>query len=341
MTGLGAPSLPRFGRVAIVQTRPGIGDMVWHLPHIRALAAHADRGAVLVTKSRALPGQLVGPADGIDAMLTVERGQWRSGDRHEGARGLLRLVADLRALECDAAVLLTRSRTLAWCTLAAGIPRRHGLGLAGTRATLRPPFLDRDWRAAHPHAQVTEWIGRAGIAMPSAEPTLLVDDAARLAALHRLGGVGEPLVAVGIAGSDAWKQWSGERFAALIGLLADAGRTEFALVGGPAEQPLAEAIRSLLAGRDVAVQPVLGWDLRELAALLAGARCYVGNDTAALNIAAAVGVRSYGLFGATPVLRHSRHIVPVVPPGGPDEATGMARITPEAVLQTMRDDQRD
>ena len=62
---------------------------------------------------------------------------------------------------------------------------------------------------------------------------------------------------------------------------------------------------------------------------------YVGNDTAALNIAAAVGTRSYGLFGATTPLRHSPLIIPILPPGGLDRTDGMAGILPAAVLQAI------
>lgn len=79
----------------------------------------------------------------------------------------------------------------------------------------------------------------------------------------------------------------------------------------------------------------LGWHLREVAALLEQAAFYVGNDTAALNIAAAVGTWSYGLFGATVALRHSPLIVPILPPGGMDKAHGMAAITVAAVLQAV------
>ena len=36
--------LPPSGRTLIVQPLPGIGDMVWHLPHIHAIAATTAGG---------------------------------------------------------------------------------------------------------------------------------------------------------------------------------------------------------------------------------------------------------------------------------------------------------
>jgi len=101
---------------------------------------------------------------------------------------------------------------------------------------------------------------------------------------------------------------------------------------------MADAITSPLGATAGQIWLALGWHLRKVAALLAEAVFYVGADTAALNIAAAVGTRSYGLFGATVPLRHSPLIGPVLPPGGLDRVHGMAAITPAAVLQAISGD---
>jgi hypothetical protein len=47
------------GPVAVVQPLPGIGDMVWHLPHIRAIAAYARQPVTLLTKPRSKADQLM------------------------------------------------------------------------------------------------------------------------------------------------------------------------------------------------------------------------------------------------------------------------------------------
>jgi heptosyltransferase-2 len=81
--------------------------------------------------------------------------------------------------------------------------------------------------------------------------------------------------------------------------------------------------------------------LSEVAALLEQSAFYVGNDTGFLNMAAAVGIRTYGLFGATEPFYHSRQIVPIIPPGGVWSRTdGMARITAEAVLAAILTDRQ-
>jgi len=145
-------------------------------------------------------------------------------------------------------------------------------------------------------------------------------------------------VAIGIGSSEANKQWGAARFADLLVRLRDAGWPGAILVGGPAETALAAEIQARAAMP--AMLTALGWPLGELAALLARARFYVGNDTGAANIAAAVGARSYCLFGATRPLAHSARIVAIVPPNGVDPTGGMAAITPDAVMAAILSGQR-
>jgi len=70
----------------------------------------------------------------------------------------------------------------------------------------------------------------------------------------------------------------------------------------------------------------------EAAALLSRCDLYVGNDTGMLNVAAAVGTRAIGLFGASPPLRHSRRIHVLEPEAG----NGMCGIAPADVLERMQ-----
>ena len=331
--------IPQMQHLALVQPRVGIGDMIWHLPHIRALARHVAGRVTLVTRPRSMADQFVGPQDGVHDIFYVERGQWSPGGRHEGNAGMVRLVRDLRALGCDGAVLMTRSRNLTLAVLAMGVRHRHGYGIGIQRRALRGPFLPQSLWKGHPYDQATAWMEAAGIALDRPDPVVHVSGADRLAAARRLGAHG-PLVALGIAASDDWKNWGAAHFAALAAALLDAGWPGVVLVGGPAEQGMADAITTRLGAEAGQVRLALGWPLWELAALLAGAAFYVGNDTAALNMAAAVGTRSYGLFGATMPLRHSPLIVPLLPPDGLDRLRGMAGITPAAVLQAVSEESR-
>ncbi|MBN8874688.1 MAG: glycosyltransferase family 9 protein [Rhodospirillales bacterium] len=318
----------------VVQPLPGIGDMVWHLPHIRAIAAATGGPVTLLAKPRSLADQLLQAETTVRDVVWLDRNPERRQGRHDGGRGWWRLVATLRARRFSRAYLLHHSRSLAFLLAAAGIPSRHGYGYGLDRLFLnRGPFLPRATFWRHPFDQASAWLAAAGIEMPEAEPILPVDPGLQAAVRARLGG--RTPVAIGIGSSEAYKQWGAERFAALVRSLAEAGWKDPVLVGGPAEQGLAEAIQ---AGSGDAAQLAVGWPLPEVAALFAQSAFYVGNDTGVMNLAAAVGLRTYGLFGAVPPFHHSSRIVPITPPGGIDKADGMARITVEAVMAAIEAD---
>lgn len=321
-------------KLAVVQPLPGIGDMIWHLPHLRALSAACGQPVTLVTKRGSLADQLLAAEPSVGDFIWL-RGN-TSGHRGLGAMlaDQLRLAGELRAGRFDAIVLLHHSATLAAVAALAGIPLRFGYGEGAQRLLLnRPPFLAAADLRAHPYRQASAWIAAAGLALPDAEPVLAVTPAAASAVQARLGGGALPVV-LGIGSSEPYKQWGAERFAELAARLRRRGWSDPVLLGGPAEAGLAAEIQARLG--PPALPSAIGWPLGEVAALLAASAFYVGNDTGTANISAAVGTPTYCLFGAVPPFDHSSRVVPILPPGGVDKAHGMARITPEAVMLAIR-----
>jgi heptosyltransferase-2 len=328
--------------VVVIQPLPGVGDMIWHLPHIRAIAAHAGGPVTLVAKPRSAAAQIFLGESTVRDIIWMERNQKGRRGQHDGLFGVLRLTRELRARQFDASYLLHKSQTLALATWLAGIPARHGYGVGPQRLWLnRTPFLSGKDRRLNWFQQGTAWLAAAGIPVAEAEPRLAIVPDARAAVHRHLGDGPGKLVTIGIGSSESYKQWGAVRFAELIRLLLPAGWTRFVLLGGPPQAKLAEEIMQHLAGCDARIAISVDWPLSEVAALLEQSAFYVGNDTGFLNMAAAVGIRTYGLFGATEPFYHSRQIVPIIPPGGVWSRTdGMARITAEAVLAAILTDRQ-
>jgi heptosyltransferase II len=314
--------------------------MIWHLPHIRAIAAQVGAPVSLLAKPRSAADQLFSAEQTVAEVVWIDRNPDRGRGLHDGVTGLARLVALIRRGRFSAVVVLHHSRLLAAAVLAAGVPQRFGYGYRLQRPFLnRPPVLPQPTLSRHPFEQATAWLAAAGIPLLETEPRLPIATEARYAVTQRLGETIGRLAVIGIGSSEPYKQWGAERFAALADALLDAGWPRLLLVAGPAEAALADDIRRRLGQRAAAAPAALGWNLAEVAALLESAAFYVGNDTGVLNLAAAVGIRSYALFGGTPPLLHSHSIVPILPPGGEiDLATGMHRITLASVLATIRAD---
>src|SRR5579863_132855 len=98
-------AMPDPRRVAVIQPLPGIGDMIWHLPHIRAVARWFGRPVTLVAKPRSAADELFSGEQTIEDVLWLDRNPERRRGGHDGVGGFLRLVASLRQHAFDAVVV--------------------------------------------------------------------------------------------------------------------------------------------------------------------------------------------------------------------------------------------
>ncbi len=316
---------------AIFQPRPGLGDLIWHLPIIRALAA--DGPVTLVTKPSTQADTLLANDPAISRIVWFDRNPRHGTGVHDGPLGFPRLVATLRGLRAESCVLLHHGASLAAAMRLAGIRHRYGYGYtAGQRLWLnRGPYLGGTVRFAEAFDQAAAYAAALGLTrLP--EPAISVDAAARQRVLARLGSCPRPFLALGVGAHGAKRQWDVQRFATLARRqLGQAGGT--VLVLGAAHE--AALVRQVTYAAGVAgLQEVVGWALADIVALLAEAELFVGNDSGLMNVRAACGRPAVGLFGASGPLRHSRLIVPVIPPGGP--RAGMEAISVNSVEDAMR-----
>jgi lipopolysaccharide heptosyltransferase II len=118
-------------------------------------------------------------------------------------------------------------------------------------------------------------------------------DRARVSALLRDAGVGAYAV-LHPGASASSRRWPPERFAAVAQALADQGTTPV-VCGGTDEQALVQAATPRAGALCLAGRLRLG----ELAALIAGARVLVANNSAPAHIAAAVGTPVVCLYALT------------------------------------------
>ncbi|MFN7307946.1 MAG: glycosyltransferase family 9 protein, partial [Acetobacteraceae bacterium] len=126
------------------------------------------------------------------------------------------------------------------------------------------------------------------------------EDTARAAALLPAG---RPWLVLGPTANWHRKVWPAERFAELaLRLTAPEGAfpgAGIAILGGPGDQERSMAT-PVLTALPQALDLVGKLDLPEVAAVLARAAMFIGNDSGLMHLAAAAGAPTIGLFGPTP-----------------------------------------
>lgn len=316
----------------MIQPLPGIGDMVWHIPHLLAIARHEPEGQVeILTKPRSQSDQLLASLPEVSKVIWLKR---KPGE-HDGWRGFWRLVQQLRARKLRKVWILHDSSRYALAARLAGIPERVGYAGGWQRWLFSETPRTALSSAGHTVERADRFLAAFDVVLQRPLPLLVPTDAALQQVETVYGGYPRPWFALGIGSSEASRQWGSARFTScLLALHARYGGTVF-LLGGTAEIAMSTALAD--ACRTAAPVPVIQAPLQELIALLTSCQLFVGNDTGMLNLAAATGCHSIALLGqmiSAWVATSSPRIHPVYPLG---ELTtdGVSRITVESVLDTI------
>ena len=307
----------------VIQPLPGIGDMVWHLPYLRAIAQAAPEGRItLLTKRRSLADQLFSASAIVEEVLWLERRQGEEPvGRHDGPLGSLRLARDLRPRSFESVWILHGSRRYAWACRLAGIANRVGYRDLPADQRRLPPF-DKARALLQAHGLTVDQ--RPHFTVPKPAQAWVDANADRWP---------RPWLAIGIGASEPFKQWGSGNFAALTRAFTDRTGGSVFLVGGPAEIEPANAIVGRSRG---SVNTVLDRPLGEVAALCANADAFIGNDTGILNLAAATGTPCVGLFGGSPPLTIYPNLTALEPPGGAVyRVDRMAEVEVEEAMQAV------
>ncbi len=293
-----------------------LGDVVMALPALGGLARELARRDPPETLEVWAPRGL---APLVDALLpeaeTVPFDLGRGWFTR--LRGRMRLAREMRAREYRAAVMFPYSFG------SAIVPWRAGVGeRIGTPFHARGMLLTKKVEPQGPAEHLVDAYMRlaeagAGVRLKAADPDapLALPDAVRARARAVLEGAGlvEGARFIAMAPGAAYgpaKQWGEANFAAVARLVAKPGRMKRSgaatvVVGTRADSPAAGEIARLAGEAEGArVVDLTGrTDLVELAGVIAAASGFVGNDSGAAHLAAALGVPTVAVYLSTDPVR--------------------------------------
>jgi heptosyltransferase II len=218
-----------------------------------------------------------------------------------------RAARELGREQFDCAILLQNAFSAAWLVWRAKIPQRIGYARDGRGVLLSKAIAvpRKGEIPAHEVFYYLELLRRAGWleSIPQVKQIFLnLSAGAAQAAEARLreAGVRAEAKRVALAPGAAYgsaKCWPPERFAAVADALVDEFGADVILFGASSEQETCRQIADRMHHRPIifAGQTSIG----ELPALFSRCSLFVGNDSGAMHVAAAVGVPVVAVFGST------------------------------------------
>ncbi len=298
---LAAPHQPGFKRILIATKFRFIGDTLLATPIFRAVRAQwPDAHIALLTGKNARVLLQNNPY--LDEIWEFD--PYKSD---KGTRAYLHLVQRLRTGKFDLCLALNRSFHSALTPWLGGIGIRAGFESEG-----RGPLLncrvayDREKSEIACYFDVLRAVAPDAPVNPALELWISADETAR-AQEHLSQAWGERvprehLVGIQPGASQARKRWSAAGFAQIADTLVAANpHLRLALIGGPEEKDATEEMLSHCgpAAKARAVSFAGACDLRGSLALVSQLGLFLGNDTAIMHSAVALGVPTVALFGPT------------------------------------------
>jgi heptosyltransferase-2 len=285
----------------LIRATNWVGDAIIALPALQAVRNRFPAAQISIL---ALPyvADIYRGQDVADELIPYDR-----DGEHKGIGGKEKLADVLRSKKFDTALLLQNAFDAAWIAWRAGIPERIGYhrDARGFLLTKAIPVPRAGEIPAHERYYYLELVRRAGWidALPEIlEISLRVSEDHSRQAEAKLQRCGSQAAAIRIAmGAGASygsaKCWPPERFARAINQLLKERKADVLLFGTPAEAEVSAEIRARL--DQPAVDLTGKTEISELPALLSRCTVFLGNDSGAMHVAAAVGLPIVAVFGPT------------------------------------------
>lgn len=301
---MGGSLLGRDLRSIVVFMLRHIGDTLLSTPAFHALRAAFPSARILAVVNEGTQEMLEGNPD-IDGILVFHRRR-----RNEGGVGRWKeeaaLVRSLRAFGPELAVNLTEGDRGAILSVLSGARFRVGV-TPNRKGFLRKEILFTHLCGPHDryrHAVLRDLDVVAAAGIPPADLRLRFSipdrDREEVARILREAGIaaGSPFAVVQPTSRWTFKCWTEEGMAGVIAHLAARGIATV-VTSGPAPVEAAQADRIRERAGVAAVSLAGRLTLKELGAVIAQARLFVGVDSAPMHLAAAVGTPTVALFGPT------------------------------------------
>ncbi|MGB2589181.1 MAG: lipopolysaccharide heptosyltransferase II [Candidatus Acidiferrum sp.] len=325
----------------LVRATNWVGDAIMALPALRAVRSHFADGYITIL-ARPYVAAIYKNQQVCDDMILVD--------------GKADVVNELRARKFDAALLLQNAFQAAWIVWRAGIPERIGYARDGrsfllTKAVPAPRVGEIP---AHEQLYYLELLRRAGWLsdLPKEEfikLNVLEEDRRHASEFLVSAGANQNSLRIAIGAGASYgsaKCWPPDRFAELANRLQAQTRADVILFGTASEAAVSSAISAGM--RRPPIDLTGKTSIADLPALLSQCHLFIGNDSGAMHVAAAVGLPVVAIFGPTDpfgtspvtqrcsIVQEKSYCSPCFLRRCPTDHRCMTRVTPDAVESAAR-----
>ncbi|HTZ48173.1 MAG TPA: lipopolysaccharide heptosyltransferase II [Verrucomicrobiae bacterium] len=334
----------------LIRATNWVGDAIMALPALRTVRNKFPDAHIAIV-ARPYVADIYHGQELCDELIPYD-----SKGLHRGWKSRELLAKELRGQRFDLALLLQNAFDAAWLAWRARVPQRIGYARDGRRLLLTkavpvPKVGDIPPHEKFYYLELLRRVGWIDALSNVAHIALQVSEGARERARQTLqrSGVRSHVLRVAVAAGASYgsaKCWAPERFAKSLNDLLARGDADIILFGTAGEAAVAAAIAGSMQRPPIDLTGKT--TIADLPALLSQCHLFLGNDSGAMHVAAAVGLPVVAVFGPTdpegtaPVSPHATivqqkpYCSPCFLRRCPTDHRCMTAVTPEMVELALR-----
>ena len=272
-------------KIAIIQTRPGIGDLCVFLPFIHFISKFYKTKIILITKKRTLAKDILKADPHIDKILYIDKNQTFSN---------LNLIKFLKKKKLEKIFIFHFGFKYWLISKLSGLKKIYFYG-----------FLKKN-------------VSITGFVQKKMKDWLRLENIKYKCKIYYSNKIIKKTnkIVIGIGGSGQNKKWNISNYIKFIEMLSKKKtKYNFVIAGGKKEVQDFNEIKKKLPKCNLI--NLCNLSIEKCLYFLEGSKFYVGNDTGFMHLCGSLGIKSFGIFGDTPsdYCNYNDNLVPILPTG--------------------------
>jgi heptosyltransferase II len=293
-------------KICIVYSHHKLGDLIWQLPYIEAISDHHKEKIDLIVRSKTQAKKILQDTNFIDSIFYNE---FRKSFFYWVE--VLKIFLLFKKNNYTHVYILDKINRPAIAAYLARTRNIIGLGIGNQKKWLTNTqhltqvdkvFLDYS-------DQSKKFLKLNNIKISHYAPRLVIKSETLKNINFKTSILGQTSICLGVDSFEEFKIWKEENFSALADLMyMHKLANNFYLISDPSRKKYAKKIISL--SKNKIFTDCSHLELLEVIKVIKNSKFYIGNNSGPLNLAAALGVRSFGLIAAdsTDELKNSKII---------------------------------
>jgi len=271
-------------KIAIIQARPGIGDMCIFLPFIHAIAKFFNTKIFLITKARSHSKELLKFDPYIEEIIYLDESNLLKLNYN--------LIKVLKKRKINKIFLMHFGLRYWVLSKLSGVKKIYSYGLIKKKVNI----------TGYIKYIVNKWLGAKNLKFPC---KIFFDVREK-----------KNSIVIGIGGSGTNKKWKISNYIELIKLINQSdNEKEFIIAGGINEKNDFTEIKNNLP--NISCKSLCDLKISQCLEIISTAKLYIGNDTGFMHICGSLSIPAFGIFGNTPsnYCDYNSMITPIMPKG--------------------------